>query len=125
MEAHLAVSTAVDDCHTQLMDGSALSGDVVNNVKGQLMNLATTEARADLWGPDDVVNKARELIRAEGEVIGVTIAWSIAVEIGEPRGIQAVRQGFTETRSSGVQHAFVTAVRQELAALAPRDYGRR
>ncbi|MEU4893507.1 hypothetical protein AB0B12_35405 [Streptomyces sp. NPDC044780] len=116
MEAHLAVSMTIDDCHTQLIDGSALPDDTISHAKGQLMNLATTVARANLWGPDDLVNKARELISAEGEAIGMMIAWSMAVETDDQDLIQAVRQGLPEIRSSTLQHAFVTAVRQELAA---------
>ncbi|MFE3585312.1 hypothetical protein [Streptomyces vinaceus] len=123
MEADLVLTMTLQDCTSDLLRRSGLPGETVDRMQRELMILATTVTRAGMWGPDDLVTKAQDLIRSRGEDVGYTMAWSCAIASGIETAIQAVEHGTHERQPSRAHSDFTLAVRQTLAAPANQDHG--
>lgn len=123
LEADLVLTMAIDGCTSDLYKGTALSEDAVSSMGRHIKNLATAVTRATLWGPDDLIDKARDLIGARGRAIGKTVAWSMAVASGNAEAVRAAVNGMTGAEDREATRAFVTAVRRTLAEAATQDHG--
>ncbi|MFJ8363077.1 hypothetical protein [Streptomyces sp. NPDC093984] len=94
----------------------ALSDEEQLRLRDQFIDLSQVAARADLWGPRDVVVQAQALRSAAGTMFAALVGWSAAIVEGRTGDISSLSEEY-ETASQALKTARSSFVEAAIQAL--------
>jgi hypothetical protein len=111
IELHATYQIAMVTTGVALDSGRPLSDEDRGRLHGQFQEFVEVVARADLWGPGEIVEKAHVWHRTVGERWTALLSWSRAIREGRTEDIQRFSDEFeVATAADGrARSAFIQA----------------
>ncbi|MEU9363167.1 hypothetical protein AB0D78_16210 [Streptomyces avermitilis] len=115
---HASFTMTSIKCKIDLVGGQPLAEEAKESLIEQVTALGEVSALTVLWGPDDVVIKARRLPTTAAEKFSALVAWSAAAQTGSATGISrcSAEYGAADEADKEARHEFASTTRRALAA---------
>ncbi|MFI5807530.1 hypothetical protein [Streptomyces sp. NPDC051561] len=100
LASHASFRTTAINWVATLRGGNPLAEEEYLRFQGQFVELVEVSARADLWGPQYLVDNSRALLKAAGAEFSALVEWSAATREGRASDITAVTQQYGAARDA-------------------------